>query len=112
MSYPAGKPEISTTQVENSFTHTKMTTIWIVATFVIGLIVSWQFESGYEKTGAIGLGSAFLGIIIGCFRTGSFFTWDEPVEPTQFEGVLGWSGAALLVAAIIGYTLRVAFGKF
>lgn len=89
-----------------------MTTVWLVATFAIGLIVSWQFESGYEKIGAIGLGTVLCGVVIGCFRTGRFFTWDGKVEPNQFEGVLGWSGAALLVAAIIGFTLRVAFGKF
>lgn len=98
--------------MENNFTHTKIKTIWLIADLIVGLFVSWQFDTGYEKVGALGLGTIFLGGVIGSFRTGRFFTWSGPVEPNQFEGIIGWSGAALMVAAIVGFTLRVALGKF
>lgn len=81
-------------------------------TLIIGLVVSWHFDTGYEKIGVIGLGTIFLGGVVGCFRTGRFFSWSGPIEPNQLEGILGWSGAVLMVAAIIGFTLRVALGKF
>ncbi len=98
--------------MENKYSHTKITTIWLIATFVLGLIGTYLFESGWERIGAAGLGIIFFGGIIGCFRTGRFFSWDGEVQPNQFEGILGWTGATLMVAAIVGLVCRAALGKF
>lgn len=97
--------------MENTFSHTKMTTIWLIASFAIGIVVSWQSESGFIHVGEIGLETIIFGGVLGCFSTRRFFSWNKKVDPSQLEGILGWSGAALMVAAIIGYALRVALGK-
>ena len=98
--------------MENKFTHTKITTIWLFVTLIVGLVISWHFDTGYENIGVVGLAAILLGGVIGSFRTGRFFTWSGQVEPNQFEGIIGWSGAVLMVAAIVGFTIRVALGKF
>lgn len=93
--------------MEETFSHTRGSVIWLVAVVAIGLVVSVKFHGSSEWLLGVGVGLIFIGGWVGCFRTGRYFSWEAPIKPNKFEGILGWSGAALMVAAFLGLILRV-----
>jgi hypothetical protein len=97
--------------MENTFSHTRGTVTWFVMIAAISFTVSLAIHNSLQWFFCIGLGAIFLGGLLGNFRTGRFFSWDGPVEPNKFEGILGWSGAVLMLSAILEFVVLVSLGK-
>ena len=55
-----------------------------------------------------GGGLVWVGGIIGSARTGSWFTWQEKVQPTHFEALMGLTGALLAACPLVVLAVRFA----
>ena len=81
--------------------------LWLlVLVGAIGLTISVAVADSFSWVAGFGIAFVVLGGAMGCFRTGRFFTWQAPIEPNWIEGILGCSGAALVVAALVGLFVR------
>lgn len=97
-------------QTEDTFSWSRGVTWWLTTVAAIGitLVLAEGTESLFPGVWLLfaGGGLVWLGAFLGSARTGSWSTWDTPVRPTYFEGIMGFTGVVLATCPLIVLLIR------
>jgi len=95
--------------MEDRFQWTKGVFAWSALVAIGGVSVSLVGSDDHGFGGGwlflVGILLIGIGNLFGSFRTGSWYTWDPPVRPTWFEGVLGITGVVIFASPVIALVI-------
>ena len=96
--------------MEDRFRWTRGVAAWGVLVGICSVSYALANSDDYGAGGLylslVGVLLGGLGSYLGSIRTDSWYTWDPPVEPTWFEGVLRITGLILFPSPVVAMVIH------